>query len=143
RRIRDDPDRQRPPRRRSRASDPGGPRGEPHPALRPPHRGSMEREPGCDPRRSGWSSACSPPAVMEPKFPRLGHYRVTEWLGAGAMASVYRAQHLEIGREVALKVMSRRYLGDETSKLRFLNEARAANRVRHPNVVEITDIGFD
>src|SRR5436853_5032306 len=70
-----------------------------------------------------------------------GKYRLDERLGGGGMGTVYRATHLLIERTVAIKVLSQRFLGDETAQQRFHREARAAGRMQHPNAVTVTDFG--
>ncbi len=68
-------------------------------------------------------------------------YRLNERLGGGGMGTVYRATHLLIDRPVAIKVLSQRFVGDETAQQRFRREARAAGRMQHPNAVSVTDFG--
>jgi serine/threonine-protein kinase len=70
-----------------------------------------------------------------------GKYRLDERLGGGGMGTVYRATHLLIDRQVALKVLSQRFVGDQTAQQRFRREARAAGRMQHPNAVTVTDFG--
>lgn len=70
-----------------------------------------------------------------------GKYRLDEQLGGGGMGTVYRATHLLIDRPVALKVLSQRFVGDQTAQQRFRREARAAGRMQHPNAVTVTDFG--
>ena len=81
-----------------------------------------------------------------PIDPLLGHtfddkYRLDARLGGGGMGTVYRATHLLIDRPVAIKVLSQRFIGDETAQQRFRREARAAGRMQHPNAVNVTDFG--
>ena len=71
----------------------------------------------------------------------VGGYRLVAELGSGGMGCVYFSEHLIMGRRVAIKVLHPQFAQDEDLVQRFLNEARAANDIRHPNVVEITDIG--
>ena len=70
-----------------------------------------------------------------------GKYRLDEPLGGGGMGTVYRATHLLIERPVAIKVLSQRFVGDQTAQERFRREARAAGRMHHPNAVTVTDFG--
>lgn len=70
-----------------------------------------------------------------------GKYRLDQPLGGGSMGTVYRATHLLIDRPVALKVLSQRFVGDQTAQQRFRREARAAGRMQHPNAVTVTDFG--
>lgn len=68
-------------------------------------------------------------------------YRLDERLGGGGMGTVYRATHLLIERPVAVKVLSQRFVGDETAQQRFRREARASGRMQHPNAVMVNDFG--
>jgi eukaryotic-like serine/threonine-protein kinase len=70
-----------------------------------------------------------------------GKYRLDERLGGGGMGTVYRATHLLIDRQVAVKVLSQRFVGDQTAQQRFRREARASGRVQHPNAVSVSDFG--
>ena len=72
---------------------------------------------------------------------QFGNYRSVALLGEGGMGSVYLAEHPGIGRRVAVKVLHKNYSRDEHLLARFLNEARAANAIRHPNIIEILDSG--
>ena len=69
-------------------------------------------------------------------------YLIDAPLGQGGMGSVYRATHVGTKRTVALKVIRPQYTGDEEFVQRFRREAEAAGRLRHPNVVDVTDFGF-
>src|ERR1700675_4640746 len=62
-------------------------------------------------------------------------------LGRGAMGVTYQAIDVDLRCSVALKVISEKYLGDESARLRFLREARAAASVRHPNVASVFHLG--
>src|SRR5499427_10009942 len=62
-------------------------------------------------------------------------------LGRGAMGVTYKAFDINLRCPVTLKVISERYLGDESTRLRFLREARAAASVRHPNVASVFHLG--
>ena len=62
-------------------------------------------------------------------------------LGRGAMGVTYKAVDVDLHCPVTLKVISERYLGDESARLRFLREARAAMNVRHPNVASVFHLG--
>jgi serine/threonine-protein kinase len=72
---------------------------------------------------------------------KFGNYRAVSLLGEGGMGAVYLAEHPGIGRRVAVKVLHKNYIRDESLLTRFLNEARAANAIRHPNIIEILDSG--
>jgi serine/threonine protein kinase/Tfp pilus assembly protein PilF len=62
-------------------------------------------------------------------------------LGRGAMGVTYKAFDINLRCPVTLKVITERYLGDESARLRFLREARAAASVRHPNVASVFHLG--
>jgi len=70
-----------------------------------------------------------------------GRYRLDARIGSGALGIVYRARHVLIGRELAIKVLAFDRPGSDVYRPWFLREARAANRVNHPNVAEIYDYG--
>src|SRR5438128_1513705 len=69
-------------------------------------------------------------------------YRLERLLGQGGMGAVYLATHLGTGRYVALKLIMPQFMRNEEFVERFKREARAAGRLRHPNVVDVTDFGF-
>src|SRR4026209_1476173 len=68
--------------------------------------------------------------------------RLEQLLGQGGMGSVYLATHLGTERYVALKLISPQFMRNSEFVERFKREARAAGRLRHPNVVDVTDFGF-
>ncbi len=69
----------------------------------------------------------------------LGAYRLLELIGKGGMGFVYRAEHVRLGREVALKVLRADYARRRDAVSRFFQEARTVNRIRHRNIVDVTD----
>jgi serine/threonine protein kinase len=69
-------------------------------------------------------------------------YRLERLLGRGGMGAVYLATHLGTERYVALKLIAPQFMRNEEFVQRFKREARAAGRLRHPNVVDVTDFGF-
>ncbi|HEU5459696.1 MAG TPA: serine/threonine-protein kinase [Pyrinomonadaceae bacterium] len=69
-------------------------------------------------------------------------YRLEHLLGQGGMGAVYLATHLGTERYVALKLISPQFMRNNEFVERFKREARAAGRLRHPNVVDVTDFGF-
>jgi serine/threonine protein kinase len=69
----------------------------------------------------------------------LGSYRLLELIGRGGMGFVYRAEHTRLGREVALKLLRADYARRRDAVARFFQEARTVNRVRHRNIVDVTD----
>jgi HEAT repeat protein len=70
----------------------------------------------------------------------LNGYRVVRRLGVGGMGKVYEAEHVSLGRRVALKVLLPRYARDREALKRFLSEAKAVNLIRHENIINIYDI---
>jgi eukaryotic-like serine/threonine-protein kinase len=68
-------------------------------------------------------------------------YRLDEVVGEGGMAFVYRATHTLIGKALAVKVLRPEFVRDGDGVRRFLQEARLASSVKHPNVVDISDYG--
>ena len=73
---------------------------------------------------------------------RIGPYLIDRKLGEGGMGIVYAARDERLERMVAVKIMSAR-AADETARLRFWREARAAASVNHPNICQIHEIGED
>ena len=71
----------------------------------------------------------------------VGNYRIIRLIGEGGMGVVYLAEHPGIGRKAAVKVLHPRLAENEEVVARFFNEARAANTVRHPGIVEVFDFG--
>src|SRR5688572_13958095 len=72
---------------------------------------------------------------------QFGVYIVGPCIGEGGMARVYRAEHAGLKRQVALKVMTQYFARDSEGRERFLREARIAAAIKHPNVVNIFDVG--
>lgn len=68
-------------------------------------------------------------------------YCIEELVGGGAMGDVYRARHVGLGSDVALKIMRPSIAGETSFKERFYREARAASRLEHPNSVRVLDYG--
>jgi serine/threonine protein kinase len=120
--------------------------------------GAMEFCPVCMLRKglaggveSGGLSASEDP--VEAKTPeqatqRFEHYELVTGedgkpveLGRGAMGVTYKAFDVDLHCPVTLKVISEKYLGDESARFRFLREARAAASVRHPNVASVFHLG--
>jgi serine/threonine-protein kinase len=71
-----------------------------------------------------------------------GKYQMARELGRGGMGTVYLATHLGTERPVAVKIIAPQYMQRVEFVERFRREARAAGRLRHPNVVDVTDFGF-
>ena len=72
-----------------------------------------------------------------------GRYRVEARIASGGMSTVYRGRDVRLDRPVALKVMDRRYAGDQQFLTRFHREARAIARLKDPGLVSIYDQGSD
>lgn len=72
---------------------------------------------------------------------KIGKYEVLDVLGRGGMGVVYKAYDPILDREIALKTMTAEGLKDPVLKERFYREARAAGRLRHPNIVTIYELG--
>ncbi len=69
----------------------------------------------------------------------VGPYRITEQLGQGGMATVYKAYHASLDRYVALKVLHPAFNEDKTFEMRFQREARVVAKLEHPNIVPVYD----
>ena len=69
-----------------------------------------------------------------------GRYKVTRKIGEGGMGAVYEAQHLAIGKRVAVKVLLEKYAEKQDIVARLQQEARLASSIGHPNIVDINDI---
>jgi serine/threonine-protein kinase len=72
---------------------------------------------------------------------RIGPYRLTGELGRGGTGVVYRAEHEVLGKAVAIKILYVEVAADPVASSRFVREARAASRARHPGIVEVIDFG--
>jgi len=72
-----------------------------------------------------------------------GRYRLEERLGEGALGVVWRARHMALHRDFALKLLRTGALADPAARARFHREAEALGRLRHPHIVEVTDFGID
>ncbi len=131
-------------------SDGGGPWGEPPPELPmgtrdEPPRSINTRIEGPAARARPASGRVPPPTPRPPERTDdrigqvLGSYRLLELIGKGGMGFVYRAEHARLGREVALKLLRTDYAKRRDAVSRFFQEARTVNRVRHRNIVDVTD----
>src|ERR1700686_5175688 len=101
---------------------------------------------GVESGESSFEEAVKP--TLEEAAQRFEHYELVKGedgkpveLGRGAMGVTYKAFDIDLHCPVTLKVISERYLGDESARLRFLREARAAASVRHPNVASVFHLG--
>ena len=76
---------------------------------------------------------------MQPE--RIGPYRIIRLLGQGGMGAVYEGMNDAIERRVAIKVLHAHLASRKEIATRFINEARATNRIEHPGLVQISDYG--
>jgi serine/threonine protein kinase len=70
-----------------------------------------------------------------------GRYYVQRKIGEGGMGVVFAVKHTVIERPLAIKVLKREVMRDQATIKRFIQEARAASRIGHPNIVDVTDFG--
>jgi serine/threonine protein kinase len=70
-----------------------------------------------------------------------GTYFIQRRVGGGGMGDVYKALHVALDKPIALKLLKKSLLADATLVQRFYREARAASKLRHPNVISVTDFG--
>jgi serine/threonine protein kinase len=101
---------------------------------------------GVESGESSFAEAVKP--TLEQAVHRFEHYQLVTGedgkpvaLGRGAMGVTYKAFDIDLHCPVTLKVISERYMGDESARLRFLREAQAAASVRHPNVASVFHLG--
>jgi len=83
-----------------------------------------------------------PPAVDLPEGMEVGEYRVLRKIGEGGMGAVYAAVHPVIGKRVAIKVLAPHIAKHPELVRRFVDEARAVNKIGHPNIVDIFSFGW-
>jgi eukaryotic-like serine/threonine-protein kinase len=79
----------------------------------------------------------------EPEASLLGgKYRILDRLGGGGLGDVYRGENTLTGRPVALKILRSDFVGDGVRASRYFQDAEAANKIRHPNIVDVLDAGI-
>jgi len=108
-------------------------------ALTPDTRDTADLAAGSRPPASVRRRANAPEQPHDRLGRVLGNYRLIELIGRGGMGWVYRAEHVRLGRQVALKLLKPEYALRHDSVARFFQEARAVNKIRHRNIVDITD----
>src|SRR3982750_4224717 len=74
---------------------------------------------------------------------RLGSYEITRRLGRGGMGEVYEAVHVVLGKKGAVKTLNRAFVAAPGAGDRFLREAQVTSRLRHPHIVDVTDVGVE
>jgi serine/threonine protein kinase len=85
--------------------------------------------------------AAGTPGDKAQKVQQLGKYKLLGKLGQGGMGAVYKAEDVNLGRTVALKVLSQQFVDNQTYVDRFMREARSAAALSHPNIVGALDVG--
>ena len=86
------------------------------------------------------------PSVAATEVPlpdQIGDYRILGEIGRGGMGVVYEAEHVTLGRTVALKVLPRRFTDDERALARFRREGQTIARLHHTNIVPLFEVGED
>jgi serine/threonine protein kinase len=94
-------------------------------------------DPTIDRRRDGTAAPGDLPEGME-----IGEYRVLRKIGEGGMGAVYAAIQPVIGKRVAIKVIAEHIASNPDVVRRFIDEARAVNKIGHPNIVDIFSFGW-
>jgi tetratricopeptide (TPR) repeat protein len=82
-----------------------------------------------------------PAAARSVRWPVIRGYEILAWLGEGGMGVAYKARHLSLNRLVALKMIRGGSQARSDSLVRFRTEAESVGRLRHPNIIQIYDIG--
>ncbi len=73
----------------------------------------------------------------------FGHYEIIERIGAGGMGEVYLAEDKKLDRKVAVKILNEKFARHESNLSRFIQEAKAASGLNHPNILVIHEVGED
>ncbi len=100
---------------------------------------------GRDARADFGDTRCMPAAQAPSRVGEVigGKYQLAERLAVGGMGEVYRAMNLSASRPCALKLLRRELCDNEAHVRRFMREGRAANKARHPNILEVIDVDRD
>src|SRR5688572_23905548 len=84
------------------------------------------------------------PAPRQPvRRPTVAGYAITGELGRGGMGDVFVAEHVRLGRRVALKLLPACFASDGRARERFVREARAIARLDHERIVRVFEVGED
>ncbi len=86
-------------------------------------------------------ASVDPPLAVPKPGTQIGRYLLEAEIGRGAHGSVFRARHRDIGRLVAVKILTRRAADDPVQRARLRIEAAAVHRVGHPAVADVVDVG--
>lgn len=76
-----------------------------------------------------------------PKAARFAHYEILRQIGAGGMGEVFLAQDTKLDRRVAVKILNEKFAAHESNLRRFVQEAKSASALNHPNILVIHEIG--
>ncbi len=104
-------------------------------AMRPEATGGIPRDSGGAAARRGLAEEMTTQVEMIGRF--VGDYQVTELLGEGGMGVVFKGLHPTLGQIVAIKMLHPNLVKAESIKQRFLREAQAMARLRHPNILQL------
>lgn len=95
-------------------------------------------------RRENSKWRCELLTVKDPYVDRiLGKYRLLEGIGGGTYGEVYRAEHIHLGAECAIKILHASFAHQENALKRFGREAKTTSRLKHPHIVSVTDFDID
>jgi eukaryotic-like serine/threonine-protein kinase len=108
-----------------------------------PDASGLSGAPPAPPSSAGAISSGPTTPAPNSGFPRIDKYDLIEEIGHGGMATVYRARDPRLGREVAVKVIHKHLRENPEVGTRFVAEARAAAKLRHPCIVDVFDVSGD
>lgn len=117
--------------------------------LRCPHCGNIVQivddtdDITCGSCGSGFSRDEEQTQQYSPSSAQIAHFELLERVGRGGFGVVYRAKDTRLNRDVALKIPRRGYFGTKDEEERFLREARSAANLKHPNIVQVFEVGTE